>query len=208
MRACWILIGLAGTAQADVAIDWAKGQVTAEGVGVADRHAPNPAVARGTSRRGAEDAARAQIAAKLGALPVAAGGTVTDKVHDPAIQARIDRAVTQAITVAAEPETDGAWRVTMAVPIEAIRQAIADGPRHLPATGDIGPAVVIVDAAAKPAIGWTIGGVHAATIWVTEVPAWAKAAPHVVATKAEAGAIEIAGTDRSDATLYVIVTPK
>ncbi len=206
MRVVSIMIALAGTAHAapGVAIDWAKGLVTAEGVGVADRHAPNPSVARGTSRRGAEDAARAQIAAKLGELPVAGGGTVADKAKDPAVKARLDRAVANAIAVAGEPETDGAWRVTMAVPIEAIRQAITEGPRPLPEAGDTGPAVIVIDGvSAKPAIGWTVGGTRAATVWVTEVPAWAKTAPHVKASKVNVGNIEIEGPT-SDSTLFVI----
>ena len=96
-------------------VDWAKGLVTAPGVGVADRHAPNPAVARGTSRRVAEDAARAKLATEVAALPVAGGGKVGDKAKDAAVKARLAAAVEHALELAAEPETDGAWRVTMAV---------------------------------------------------------------------------------------------
>jgi hypothetical protein len=211
-----LAIGLASRhASADVAIDWAKGVVTAEGIGIADRHAPNPAVARGTSRRGAEEAARAQLAKGLGALPVASAGsvftTVAAKAKDPATKARIDRAVAEAVAVAAQPETDGAWKVTMAVPIEAIRQAIEDGPRSVPAAGDGASATVIVvdGATAKPAIGWTVGTAHVATVWVKDVPAWAKDATHVKASSAKNGQIELAdaGTAGNAATLYVIVTP-
>lgn len=207
-----LAIGLAArSARADVAVDWAKGIVTAEGVGIADRHAPNPAVARGTSRRSAEDAARAQLAKGLGALPVASGGTVADKAKDPAIKTRIDRTVAQAVAVAAQPETDGAWKVTMAVPIEAIRQAIEGGPRQVVAAGDgAAPVVVVVDGAtAKPAVGWTVGTGHVALVWMQAVPTWAKDAAHVKAASAKAGQIELAdaGTVVSAATLYVIVTP-
>src|ERR1043165_7863637 len=42
-------------------VDWAAGLVIAGGTGIADRHAPSPAVALGTSRRGAEDDARQRI---------------------------------------------------------------------------------------------------------------------------------------------------
>jgi hypothetical protein len=209
MRALAILAAIAGTASADgIKVDWQHGLVTADGVGVADRHAPNPAVARGTSRRVAEDAARRELAAKLGTLPIATGGTVADKTKDPTVQTRLDRAVAAAIEISAEPETDGAWRVTMAVPIEAIRQAI-EGARTLDPAGDHGPPVVVIDGVtAKPAIGWTVGGKHGAVLWAPEIPAWATAAPHVKATKAEHGAIEIAGTDAGDATLFVIVTAR
>jgi len=212
MKTCLVstfaIVALASSARADVAVDWAKGLVTANGVGIADRHAPNPAVARGTSRRAAEDAARAQLAKGLGALPLAGGGKVGEHATGDA-KARLDRAVAQAIAVAAEPQTDGAWTVTMAVPIEAIRQALAAGPREVGVDGDHPPAIVIVDGVkAKPAIGWTVGGVKAATIWVKEVPAWAKDAPHVTATGAPAtksGAIEVGGIVGGEATLYVIV---
>src|SRR5215475_11949501 len=107
MRLALILLLVPAVAQADV--DWAQGLVTAQGVGVADRHAPNPAVARGTSRRGAEDAARAKLAVEIAALPVAAGGKVGDAAKDADVKARLTAAVDRAMTVAAEPETDGAW---------------------------------------------------------------------------------------------------
>src|SRR3954470_8727128 len=71
-------------------VDWAAGWVTAGGTGIADRHAPSPAVALGTSRRGAEDAARRRIAGALGALPLAAGGTLADRLGDAAIRTRVD----------------------------------------------------------------------------------------------------------------------
>jgi hypothetical protein len=185
-------------------IDWAAGRVTAGGTGIADRHAPSPAVALGTSRRGADDAARRRIAARLGSLPLAAGGKLADKLADRAIKARIDAAVEAAITVVAEPETDGSWHVTLAVPIEAIRQALGE-PRVLPPAGDQGPPVVVVErVAAEPAIGWTVGGVAAATLWVKQVPAWAKDAPRVKARSAKAGAVDV-DAHGTAATLYVLV---
>src|SRR6185503_13209371 len=81
-----LVAALTTAAQADV--DWARGLVTADGVGIADRHAPNPAVARGTSRRVAEDAGRHVLATKLGELPMAGGGTVAARAKDPAVKAR------------------------------------------------------------------------------------------------------------------------
>lgn len=194
-------------------VDWARGLVVAEGIGLADRHAPNPAVARGTSRRDAEIAARKLLAAKVATLPLAVGGTVADKAKsDKAVAARIERAIANAVVVAADPETDGAWRVTLGVPIEAVRQAIA-GPRVV-AVGaqDSGPAVVVVEGVAKatPAVGWTVAGLAAPTLWVAAdaLPAWAKDAPKVSAKSAKAGAIEATGIDGTAATLFVIITPK
>lgn len=186
-------------------VDWAAGRVVAGGTGIADRHAPSPAVALGTSRRGAEDAARRRIAAKLGSLPLARGGTLADRLGDAQVKARIDAAVDAAIPLAAEPETDGSWHVTLAVPLEAIRLALA-APRALAPAGDRGPEVVVVDGvAARPAIGWTVAGIAAATLWVEDVPVWAKDAPRVTVRSARDGAIEAAGAPGTAATLYVIV---
>lgn len=185
-------------------VDWAAGRVTAGGTGIADRHAPSPAVALGTSRRGADDAARHRLTARLAALPLAAGGTVADQLAGAAVKARIDAAVDAAITVSAEPETDGSWHVVLAVPLEAIRVALGE-PRAVPPGGDRGPPVIVVEGvAARPAIGWTVGGIAAATLWVKEVPAWAKDAPRVKARAARAGAIDVEAPGTA-ATLYVIV---
>jgi hypothetical protein len=196
---------LAARADAAPVIDWARGLVVAEGVGVADRHAPNPAVARGTSLRRAQDAARAAIAGALGALPIAGGGHLGERAKDEAVKQRLARAVEHAIELDATPQTDGAWQVTMAVPLEAVRQAIA-GTRVLPEDGDRGPAVVVVEGVrGKPAVGWTVGGVAGATLWVTSVPAWAKDAPRVTGKATQTGTIELAGIDATPATLFVIV---
>lgn len=208
-RALLVVMLLASVASAEtVKVDWARGLVTAKGIGVANRHAPNPAVARGTSRRGAEEAAKKLLAAKLRELPIAGGGKVADHRKDKDVAERLARAVDAAITVTAEPETDGAWEVTMAVPLEAVRQALA-GPRVLPEGGDTGPAaVVITGVSARPAIGWKIGSVEAPTLFVTEIPAWAKDAPRVAAKSAKKGVIDVEGIDATAGTLFVIVTAK
>jgi hypothetical protein len=187
-------------------VDWAAGQIIAGGTGLADRHAPSPAVALGTSQRGAVEAARRRIAAKLGSLPLAAGGTLAARLADAAVKARIDAAVDAAITLTAEPETDGSWHVTLAVPLEAIRIAL-DGQRALPAAGDTDPPIVVVEgAAAKPAIGWTIGGAPGATRWVKDIPEWARSAPRVKAKSTGKGAIGLDAPTGGAATLYIVVT--
>ena len=188
-----VVASLSATAFAEPPkVDWARGLVIADAVGVADRHAPNPAVARGTSRRGAEDAARKILAAEVAKLPIAGGGKVSDKAKDAQVKARLDAAIASAISLDADPETDGAWHVTMAVPIEAVRLAL-EGPRALAADGDTGPIVSIVEGMkGKPAVG----ALAAPTIWVTELPAWAKDAPKV----------EAKGLTPAPQTLYVIVS--
>ncbi len=188
-------------------VDWETGRVLESGVGLADRQAPNAAVARGPARRKAEDAARLALRAAVKALPLAGGGTVQDKLTDPAIAARIDRAIAAALTETAVPETDGAWVVTLALPIEAVRQAIV-GPRVLASDGDKGPAVIVVeDAAAKPAIGTTIGGTSAPMVWMKKVPDWAAKAPRIKARGAKDGAIDADTKSASPSTLFVVVTP-
>lgn len=200
-----VAMALGGNALAGGTVDWAKGLVIADGVGVADRHAPTPAAARGTSRRVAEAAAKAQIAAMLGTLPVAAGGNVATKADDPVVKERLARAVAAAVTVTTDPETDGAWRVTMAVPIEAVRIAI-EGRRTWPVEGDRGPPILVVSGVTgKPAVGWTVDGKQLATLWVTDVPAWAATAPKVRVAKAARGAIELPpGHQLGESTLVVI----
>jgi len=205
-----VAFAFAGSARADDAarVDWARGLLIAGGTGIADRHAPSPAVALGTSRRSADDAAKKLLAAKLPTLPVAGGGTLAGKLADQATKAKLDAIVDAAITVTADPETDGSWHVTLGVPLEAIRQALAD-PRALPPKGDADPPVVIVDGVtAKPAIGTQIDGRGAATIWVKDIPAWAKDAPHAAAKSSKGGAIELAKPDGGPATLYVLVGGK
>ena len=59
---------------------------------------------------------------------------------------------------------------------------------------------------AKPAVGWTIGGIEGAAIFVAAPPAWAKDAPRVKAKGAKAGAIEVEGITASAATLFVIIS--
>lgn len=195
---------------APTAIDWARGLVSAEGIGLADRHAPNPAVARGTSRRDAEAAARKELAKLVATIPVASGGTVGDTAKkDKAVAERIERAVDHAITIAADPETDGAWRVTLAVPLEAVRQALA-GPRVFGAgASDAGPAVVVVEgASAKPMLGVTFSGVEAPAVWIDakQLPAWTKDALRVKASASKKGAIELSGITPAAATLFVVIT--
>ncbi len=206
-RVALLVAALGGLAHAaPVRVDWARGVVVADALGVADRAAPSPAVALGTSRRAGEDRARALLAQAVRGLPLATGGRGGDRLGAAAAGARVQRAVDDALVIAAEPETDGSWQLTMAVPIEAVRDALT-GPRALPATGDAGLAVVVVDGVgdAEPAVGWRVAGVVAPTLWVSELPAWAQGAPHVTGKRAGRGEIAVARPGAvSDATVFVI----
>lgn len=190
---CWpvsriglLAIVLLSTA-ARAEVDWSKGLVIAPGIGIANRHAPTPAAAREPARRMAEEAARKQLAEELPSLPLADGGTLKDKLGDKQVAARIAAAVEHAITVDATPHTDGSWNVKLAVPLEAVRQALA-GPRVAKAADADPPIVIVEGVTAKPSLGYAIGGVTGAALWVKAVPAWAKGAPRVKAGAASAPA--------------------
>ncbi len=189
------------SARADV--DWERGLVTATGLGIADRHAPSPAAARGPARRRAEEAARASLAKALPKLPLARGGTLGAKL-DKAHRTKLAAAVAAARTIESTPETDGSWNVTLAVPIEAVRQVLA-GRRTLAGSDDDPPIVVVEGVTAKPAVGYTIGKVAGASLWVKTPPAWAKDAPRVEAKRVRAGRIEIARPIGGPSTLFVLV---
>jgi hypothetical protein len=199
----------ADAAKPDAKPDWTRGLVLASAVGVADRHAPSPVAARGPARRAAEEAARKQLALALPGLPLAGGGTLAGRFEEAGVKARVDRALAAAIVVDAEPSTDGSWKVTLGVPIEAIRQALT-GPRPVAASDSAGPEIVVVtlDRAVTPAVGYKLGTLAAPTIWVKEVPAWAKDAPRVAARAGKGGALEVADPKGSESTLFVIVSPR
>lgn len=200
------------TSPAHAEVDWSRGLVTAEGIGIADRHAPTPAVAREPARRMAEEAARKALAAQLPALPLAQGGTLQDRLTpgSPAVDA-IAKVVARAITIAATPQTDGSWTVTLAVPLEAVRLALGTPRAQLPG-GDTDPPVVIVEGVtAAPALGYAVGQSAGAVVWRKDVPAWAKDAPRVKATSVKPGLIELPDgkprptTNGGPSTLYIVI---
>lgn len=197
------VVAAASTAEAD--IDWARGAITADGIGIADRHAPSPAAAREPARRRAEDAARNALAAKIADLPLASGGKLAARLTDPAIKRGVEAAIAAARPIDAALETDGSWRVVMEVGIEAVRQAI-EGVRTATVSDSDVPVVIVEGVSARPALAMRIGGKPAATLWVREVPQWARDAPRVRATGASHGSLALANEAGGGSTLYVLVT--
>jgi hypothetical protein len=57
---------------------------------------------------------------------------------------------------------------------------------------------------ARPGVGWTVGGIAAANLWVKDVPAWAKGALRILARSAAAGAIGV-DAHGTAASLFVLV---
>lgn len=152
------------------AVDWSRGLVTATAVGLADRHAPSPAVGRAASRRRADDAARTGLATALGEVPWIDGGKPAE------LATRDGWIAAHAVEVDATLNPDGSWKVTLGLPIEAVRLGLA-GPRALPSDGDKdGTRALVIDArkvdAAAPIGGLAIGaaGTAGATLWVERTP--------------------------------------
>ena len=165
------IVSASAIARADVTstvagatVDWSHGVITARGVGPADRHAPSPAVARDAARVRAENAARAARTAAAKQLP----GVEPRALADDALA----RAVARATVASMDLGTDGSVTVSLALPVEAVRVAIAGPRRAEPATGDAPPAV-IVDATAlavTPALGLAIGGWTGPVLFVDAAP--------------------------------------
>jgi hypothetical protein len=134
-------------------VDWTAGQLMARGLGVADRHAPRPEVARDAARQRALADARRELVAAARQLPLADGRRLGEALRDDALAA----AAATATLVSGEPQVDGSWRVELALPLEALRQAAA-GARALPAAGDVGAALLVIraPAAAGPQLGVVI----------------------------------------------------
>jgi hypothetical protein len=191
------------TKVAGLDVDWTRGVAIARAVGPADRRAPSPAVARSGARRAAEDRGRVMLAAAARALPWAAGGTVGELVDErgDAGKAALERAVARAAVTAADYLTDGSVRVTMTLPIEAVRQVV-DGPRAVAAGAAVGEdavTAVVVDARGlkvAAAVGLALGDERGPLLVAHARPAAAVLGARVLAVKAtavKAGRIAVAG---------------
>jgi hypothetical protein len=226
-----IALGATGAAAAPVTtkvagadVDWTRGVAVAHAVAPADRRAPSPAVARSGARRAAEDRGRVLLAAVARALPWAAGGTVGDAIEKrgDAGTAALERVVARAAVTAADYMTDGSVRVTMALPIEAVRQAV-DGAREVAAGAtldDDAVTAVVVDARGvkvPAAVGLAIGDQRGPVLVAHARPAAAVLGPRVLAVKAaaaKAGRLAVAGQGdavaaavKAGALLVVLVKP-
>lgn len=204
----WTAVGEGGAQ-----IDWSAGVVSAKGVGPADRHAPSPAVARVASRRAAEVQARARLLKAARAMKTAGGGTVGAAVDkDEAAAARLAVEIERAPVVAADLITDGSSRVTIALGIEAVRQALS-GPRA--ASADEKSVTWIVEAkSVNPAVGWTVevGGARweGPMIWLHERGSPPADAVTAKATAATGGVLSVSGPTAPPpaGALVVVVVPE
>jgi hypothetical protein len=139
-----------------VEIDWTAGRLVAVGAAAADVRAPGPEIARVKAERDARSRAAAKLATAARALPLAGGGTIASaEKADPAATARLDAALALARTVDVRRGSDGSSEVTLSVPLEALRSAVA--PQPTPAGSDTAPTAILVDGSAlSPVLGLTV----------------------------------------------------
>lgn len=140
-------------------IDWTRGLLIERAAGAANIRAPSAAVARVESHREATKAARERLGARARALVMADGTSVAAaEAANEQIAARLARAIERAVELRAVYSTDGSVMVWVALPLEAVRQAVS-GPRVAAEGGHSPVTAIIVDAtavASAPALGMSL----------------------------------------------------
>ena len=156
-----------------VTLDWSAGLLIAKAVGLADRRAPAPDVARAAARSRGVAQARLRLGAALLELPWANGKTTAAQLSAGQLTMLVDAATVRM----AQPQTDGGWHIELQLPVEVVRQAVS-GTRALSHNGDDATvSVVVLDArklSLQPSVGLQVndGGTTraCATRWVTQWP--------------------------------------
>jgi hypothetical protein len=186
-------------------VDWSAGQLLATGAAVADPRAPNPDVARVSAERAARERALEELGRAARKLELAGGGSVGERARgDAAVEQRLAGALERARTLEASYGSDGSTRVVVALPLEAVRLAVA--PAAAPNAPPGGPTAIVVDARAhkaRPVLGVSLhaGATKAAplpTVWYADVEAAAadpRAGARLLRTEAKSvkgGVIEVA----------------
>jgi hypothetical protein len=153
-----------------VTIDWTAGLVEVVGAGATDLRAPSPAIGRVTAERAARADGARRLVDAVKDVPLADGRTAADAAHDdPAAAARLAAVLARPRDVSIAYASDGSTEVTLAVPLEAVRDALAVP--KIPRATDDSPTALVVDAralAARPALGVRVGELAGPTIWTTD----------------------------------------
>jgi hypothetical protein len=137
--------GIVQSAAAGVVVDWSAGTIAAPGVAAADLRAPNIEVARVGAERQASERAREALAKAVRALPLAGGGTAGARLDADAHAAgRLAAALAHARALDVSYAADGGARVLLALPLEAVRAALAPG--EPPADDPAAPTAIVIDA--------------------------------------------------------------
>jgi hypothetical protein len=146
-----------------------------------------------SSQRQAVERAVVTLAAAVRALPLAGGGTVGEvAAADPVAEARLLAVLAGARVLVADYASDGGTHVTVALPLEAVRGALA--PPAAPEAAAQAPTAILVDARKtrlRPVLGVRLvaGATQAAlpTVWSADpgaAAADARLGPRVVKTEA------------------------
>jgi len=140
-------------------VDWTRGVILAEGAASADLQAPRPDIARIRAERVARERAAVKLDEQARGLPVAAGGTVGERLEaDDAALQRFDRVVARALDESVDYGSDGSVVVVLALPVEAVRGALV-GPSAAPAEQTATALLIVATSAMKnPEIGVGIRG--------------------------------------------------
>ncbi|MBP9085237.1 MAG: hypothetical protein KBG15_03925 [Kofleriaceae bacterium] len=189
---------------AHVTIDWSAGLMVAKGLGLADRRAPAPDVARAAARSRGVAQARQRMSDALLLVPWADGKGSAAQLTSAQLATLVDMATLRA----AQPQTDGGWQIELQLSLEVLRQAVR-GNRKLPVAGDdVARSEIALDARKlrlRPTVGLQIndGGttVECATRWVTSWPG-----PSTKVRSVNAGLLELSKpVGIKPATLCVII---
>jgi hypothetical protein len=207
-------------------IDWTRGQIIAVGAAAGDLRAPSAAVARVKARRIAGKRARTRLKALAAGVTLAGGGTVADKLSaNAAATRRLDAAVARARELDLRYGSDGSVTATLALPLEAVRLALAGAPRPARAGG---PTAVIVQAPAGltvPRLGLALGAgaeryigpvvFHRGTASATTDSRLGKRIVRAGAASLRSGVLQLTGIDaaklgaaRKAGALIVVVLPE
>ena len=167
-----------------VTVDWSAGVMVAKAVGLADRRAPAPDVARAAARSRGVTQARAHLRAALLLVPWANGKTSTEQLS----AAELETLVAAATLGRAQPQTDGGWHIELQLPVEVVRQAVQGNRKRAVDGDDMVPPAIALDArklSVLPAVGMRVndGGatVECAMRWVTRWPGASIKVSHVTA---------------------------
>ncbi len=140
-------------------VNWTRGVILAEGAASADLQAPRARIARVRAERIARERATAKLAEQARALPVAAGGTVGERLDaDEVARRRFDRAVARALDERVDYDSDGSVNVVLALPVEAVRSAV-HGPSAAPEEDEPTALLIVATSVMKrPEVGVGIRG--------------------------------------------------
>lgn len=190
------------TSDAAASVDWTRGMIVAEGVAAADLRAPSPRVARVKAARQARASARKGLLRRARALALGERTVGAAADADESGAERLQKSVERAQQLSVSYASDGSVVLTLGLPLESVRTAVAGPSTHrrpVADEADSGPAIttVVLDARAAgiaPALGLSVSGPAGAHAGPTvfhrsekSALADARAGAHILTAGARAG---------------------